>query len=64
MSQSYGGVGQIKFSKSVGSLDLDMSKPPIQLMSLAQVAILQQKSYACYSAVIVNYLSIQSVPYK
>jgi len=49
-SQSYGGVGQIKFSKSVGSLELDMSKPPLQLMSLAQVAALQQKSYACYTA--------------
>ena len=51
MAQNYGGVGKVKFSKSVGSLDLEMSKPPLQLMSLAQVAALQNKSHACYAAV-------------
>ena len=51
MAQSYGGVGKVKFSKSVGSLDLEMSRPPLQLMSLAQMATLQQKTHACYSAV-------------
>lgn len=52
MAQSYGGVGKVKFSKSVGSLELEMSRAPLQLMSLAQMATLQQKTHACYGAVL------------
>ncbi len=63
MAQSYGGVGKVKFSKSVGSLDLEMSRPPLQLMSLAQMATLQQKTHACYGAVNFHIIYIYPTTY-
>ena len=49
MSKNYGGVGEVKFSKSVSSLDLEMSKPPIMSLTLAQIANYGQKSQECYA---------------
>ena len=40
----YGGVGTVKFSKSVSSLDLEMSKPPTLSLSLGQLSSLSQKA--------------------
>lgn len=49
MSKSYGGVGDVKFSKTVSSLNLEMSKPPIMNLTLAQIASFSQKAQECYA---------------